>query len=235
MCLALDVSLPLKFIITRIVNLEEEFNEICEMDSNLFISRFLFMQSNSLYEFKDLILKENDFYSKYNISTQVLKNNYTINYLILKNICSHYVNIKEKIKNWSDVIFPNFEDILEFIHSGYAHRYNKIKLFEYQKETSMLTKREIKIYKLLSSLQLSTSEILFIIDKNNIFEKYINTDIKKIIDELRKIGYTQEEIAKLMMFKSYLFNYNIIEFFSLIEEISTNEMCSVKDVIEKFL
>ena len=99
----------------------------------------------------------------------------------------------------------------------------------------MFTKREHKIYKTLKCLQLSDQEVYFIINKNKTLEKYFCSDMKKIMDELRKYGYTQEQIIKLIMKKQHLFNYSIKDFTALVNEVLINEKCLINEAIEKYL
>ena len=103
------------------------------------------------------------------------------------------------------------------------------------KETFMFTKREYKLYKILKSLQLSDSETFYVLNENISLEKYLSQDVKKIILELKKYGYSHEQIYKFLIQKQHLFGYTIKEFLMLIDEISENEKCRINEVIENYL
>ena len=82
---------------------------------------------------------------------------------------------------------------------------------------------------------MSDAEIFLVFNKNKNIGRYICTDLRKNIDVLRKYNYTQEQIIKMLMFKQHLFNYTVVDLTTLIDEITENEKCSVKDVIDYYL
>jgi len=233
-CLKPEITLPLKYILARLLKLEDKFCAICEIDSNLFISRFLFMQKYNFNNYQDILDDENDFYTKYNITSRILKLSYTLDYSSLKNICEFYYKSDGHIKNWGNIIFPSFDKILKFFY-GTVDNNEVCKSYGSLKETFMFTKREYKLYKILKSLQLSDSETFYVLNENISLEKYLSQDVKKIILELKKYGYSHEQIYKFLIQKQHLFGYTIKEFLMLIDEISENEKCRINEVIENYL
>lgn len=234
-CTVPEISIPVKFLIARILSLENEFNKICLMDSNLFISRFLFMQTYGYFEHKDLLENEEYFYNKYNISTQVLKANHKLDYDSLTKLCLYYVNSKDKMKHWTDMVFPKWEDILEYLHSGFDKHLRINENYYLLKENYLFSRRQFDLYLELKTMLMFHEEIVFVLRKNFNLNKFLAIDVKNIVLMLKKYGFSQEQIIKFLMKKTHLFNYSIRDFNILINEICETEKCDEITAIEKFM
>ncbi len=235
LCVTPEISIPLKFIITRMLALEDRFNEVCEMDFNLFISRFLFMQSYGFYDHKDLLETEEFFKEKYHISSRLLLISYKLDYEALSNLCLSYVNMKDEIKHWSDLFFPTYEDILKYSHSGFDKNKKIHTGYIVSRDDLLFTKRMFDVYYALSDLQLNNEEILMIMKKNFSFNKFNGTDVKKLMVEICKYGFTQEQIIKLLINRPQLFNCGLRDFEMLLKEICEHEECDEFTAILKYM
>lgn len=193
------------------------------------------MQAYGFYNHLDLILNEEEFFAKYNISSRVLMLNYNLDYDNLKNICECYVNNKDKIKCWSDIMFPDIYEIIKYFNNDFDFDSLQTKSYINFKENSKFTKLQYDLYRVFKSMGLSIDEIQFVFNKNKAINKFKGVDCLKVVKELRKYGYTKEKIIKLIMSKQYLFNYNINDFVLLIEEISANKNCSTFEAVENYL
>ena len=60
-------------------------------------------------------------------------------------------------------------------------------------------------------------------------------DIKKILTEIAKDGFSQEELVMLLINKPNIFNVNLIEFGVLLNEICEREKCDKFNAILKYM
>lgn len=230
-----EITIPIKFVLSRILSLEDEFSNFAFIDTNLLLSRFLFMQSFGYYTHKDLLLNESKFYEKYNMSSKVLLASYKLTYDAINKICLYYFNLKDKIKYWADIHFPKYEDILEYVYTAFDSHNNTIDSHQLKNKNLNLTKRQFEIYVALKSMQLTDEESLMIINKVKNLNKFSQMNFVKISKFLKKYGFSQEKIIKKLIHNPSCFNYSIVELNDLVSEICEIEKCDEITAIEKFI
>ncbi|MBQ7466861.1 MAG: hypothetical protein IJS74_02180 [Clostridia bacterium] len=231
----LEISLPIKFVIARILGLENYFFDICKMNTRLFLSRFLFMQMSNKFDHVDLLLSEDEFYSKYGISSKMLQLSYKIELPHIENICKYYVSLKEKMLGWTDIVFPSLAQIQEFLlEKNNSQNSNIVNYFEV-KEKYHLTINEYEVYKVLNMLHFNFTEYLLIRKKCNAIKSIVPNTVLKLVEYLRKNGLAYEEILNLIISKPHILTYNIKDFDVLLQEIVEYENCNFSDAIYKFL
>lgn len=235
-CVLPEISLPIKFLIARILKLENRFHEICDIESNLLFSRFLFMQTYGYYEHNDLLLSENEFFNKYHISSKILLLNYKFEIKTLEKLCDYYVKLKNTLPNWSNIVFPTLSKIMNYAYSVNFFSSQKL-TFGYLKyrEENFVSRNKFELFNNLSKLELNVNEIKMIFNKNNMLFSYLKVDAIKTIELLKKYGFSNEKIVLLLINKPTMFNYSIKEFAVLIDNICENENCDAIEAIEKYL
>lgn len=221
-CSAIEMSIPIKFLITRLLRLEADFDKICELETDEFVSRFIFLQSYGYNNYNDLLLSSDQFYNKYHISDNVLKLSYRLDMQGFKSLCNQYFFMKDTMPNWSDFAFPDLDKALNFI-SSIKEPMSDTK-FEYYKlrEKNNLTLGQYLTQTVMTAIHLSLNEATLIMRKNPniIFQNH--QSILKIYSLLKKLGLSQEKILKLFMRKSYILSYSIIDFEQVLEQIASD-------------
>jgi len=235
-CVLPEISLPIKFLIARILKLENRFHEICDLSSNLLFSRFLFMQTYGYFDHCDLLMSENEFYNKYHISNKVLLLNYKFEMKSLEKICDYYIKLKNKLPNWSNIVFPATAKIMNYSYGSNFFSSHKLTFGYYKhKDESFMSKLAFEAMNNLSKLELNLNEIKMIFSKNRMLINFVNVDFVKTIELLKKYGFTNEQIVLFLINKPTIFNYTIRELGSLINDICENEKCNEIEAIEKYL
>ena len=231
----IEVTLPIKFIITRILGLENYFVDICKMNTNLFLSRFLFMQTNNKFNHSDLVLSENDFQRTYNISSKMLLLNYRLSFENIQNICKYYISLKEKLLGWTDIVFPTIKQIQEFIADKYNSQEDCFTNFIKFKEVCFKTKREYDLFKIFNKLHLNFTEYSLVRNKCPSIVFIEPKSLLKIVDILRKNGVSFEDILNLLLSKPHMFTHSIKDFEMILQEIMEYENCDFKEAVNKFM
>ena len=223
--LAPEISIPLKYVICRILGIESYFVDVCEMNTNLFLARFLYMQRYEQFEHKDLLLSEAEFENKYNVSSRILTLNYKIDYQTVENISIYYVSLSEKMPNWHDIVFPNFEQILKYVNSQ-ALENNNLK-YDYCKyrELYNISKSKYELFINLKALHLDENECLFMLNKHPNLVTSDKDNLLKIVEILKKYGLNLEQIVVLLFNSPSIFANSIRDFASIVEEIMERENC----------
>lgn len=226
-----EFTMPLKFIFARILGLESEFERLCETNTRTLLSRFLFMQAKQLYSHEDLILSECEFVKKYNIATKVLKICYPITSSVIKQISAYYVNLKESLPKWTDIVFPEFNDVEKFAHEKYKTNY-EIPNFTSLREKYNTSKREFEIVSILHSLYLGIDECIYLIRMCPMLSNCNPRNIIKVINFLRRFDYSLEEVINLLLKKPSIFAYFVDDFVSLFNETLKMYNCPIKNVVD---
>lgn len=226
-----EISIPLKFIICRILGLDSEFNQVCETDSNLFISRFIFMQQHGNFNHQDLLMSESDFEEKYHISSRILLINYRIDIKTLDNISQYYVSLSDSLPNWRDIIFPEYEELIQYYNSFVGYPTFNDDSYLVLREKYCLTYKQYLVRNVLKSLYLQDCEIKFLQNKN---KNLINSDknnIIKVVELLKKYGLNLEKILVLLLEHPSIFSHSIRDFDAIIKQIIERENCLISQAV----
>ena len=236
-CLAPEISLPINYIITRILKLEQNFDLISIMDTNLFVSRFLFMQSYGFTKYQDLLIKEDEFEKKYHISSKVLKVSYRLDYKTLDNICKYYLNLKGKINNWVDIVFPEYSKIINYMYGTGLEKNQHPRILSYfsVREKENITKTRFMMAEILKNYELNSNEIKMILNKFASLSPFIAYDLNKNILLLKKYGCSQEDIVLLLLNKPSLFAFSVKDFATVLEVATENANVKVEEVLSKLI
>jgi len=210
------ITIPLKFLLARILGLESEFEEICKMDTKTFISRFLFMQGMRKYTHKDLLLSEEDFEAEHHISTKALCASYVVSSKNLKNICEYYISLKERLPKWTDIDFPDISEVENYLKERLDIPHVQIN-YNSLREKYNLTYREYDLIKNLLSLHLGFGESLFIVTKCPYLAHSGYDSLVRSIDIFRKYGYHLEQVIRLLFDRPSIFAHNCIDLDELIK------------------
>lgn len=210
-CMLPEIGMPLRLIITKILGLEKHFQKIAKMDLNLFVSRLLFMQSYNHFDHEDLVLDENEFAIKYNISSKVLLLSYRMDRATLENLISYYINLKDTLPGWLDLVFPNEQDVLDLLSSKFEESMHP----SFFKKTG-LGKNQYELCRVFDAFQMSQGEMSMIMLKNPTLNLYKSTNIIKIAEILRKNGYCKERIMSLFIKSPTLFTFLFKDFDEII-------------------
>lgn len=223
---SLEIALPIKFVLTRILGIENCFVDVCKMNTKLFLARFLFMQTNGYFEHKDLILNETEFFNKYDISSKMLLLNYSIKAENIENICKYYVKLKDTIKGWTDVVLPDSTQFQEFIMEKDNSKeipeimgfYNKINM----------GKSEYEIYNVLSKKHLNFIEFKMILKKCPALKSCNADNISKIFEIIRKNCVLYEDAVKIIVDNPSLFTYPIKDFDYVLRQSENNNLSFIE-------
>ncbi|MBR2909737.1 MAG: hypothetical protein IKC11_05285 [Clostridia bacterium] len=222
-CLSfVEFMLPVKFMLSRILGLENSFSQFEKIKTVDLFQRFMFLQDKNAERFDDLILAEDLFVEKH-LEFIDYKNKNFIEKKALFNICELYFNLKNEISNWKDIPFPALSDIV-----GYINKDLKIEDVIFLSTNNLIEKN----LELLKILCLTQNEIDLIINKNKDILKA--NDFSKIVIQLIKYGYSYDEVSRLLMRKPDLFLYPIFDFILLVDEIQ-NSQNSLFEIIENIL
>jgi len=235
LCGVPEISIPFKFVVARLLGLESRFYEICEMDSNIFLSRFLFMQGCGYFEHNDLLLDENAFYDKYKVTTKTLLLSYVVDLQVLENLSVYYLNKMQGMFVSGDVIFPPLDKIIYYLRNiMYKERkiqpkYTKV----YNKRH--ISKRAFDLMQELKVLHLDDCEVEMIVNKNQMLNKYLGINCVKVVKLLLKYGFSIEKIVYLLYNKLSLFTYSVQDFEMVLQEICEVKQCSVEEAVIKHM
>ena len=220
-CNVPQIALALKFVITRVLRLDSEFSEVCVMDTNLFVARFVFMQTNKIFNHKDLILEQSKFEMKYHISREEL-NSYKLTEQSLKNLCNYYLSLKGKLVGWKDIPFPNFDHILKYLYS-----YTIVP----REEVCQSQIRLKVIGSKMKELGICQQETEMVVKKCPALLFFIN-DCFGVINILKKYMFTNEEIVKLLFNKPSLFCMVARDFEVLLGQIVEDKKCTYQEAVK---
>lgn len=226
-----EISIPLKFIISRILGLDSDFDKVCGVDSNLFISRFIFMQQYGNFEHKDLFMSEQGFEEKYHISSRVLLINYRLDMKTVDNISTYYVSLSDTLPNWRDIVFPEFEELIKFYNSWVGSQQLNDDSYMVLREKYGLTFKQYLIRNSLKSLYLQDCEIKFLQNKNGYLINSEKNNILKIVELLKKYGLNLEKILILLLEHPSIFAHSIRDFDIIIKQIVERENCSISQAV----
>lgn len=229
-CVSHEFSIPLKFVLARILGLESEFEKLCEVDTRTIISRFLFMQSKKIYTHEDLLLSEEEFFKKYHVTSHVLKICYIVSDGDLQKICKYYVDLKGKLPMWSDIVFPEVKDVERFLKEKLCESYS-CPMFEVLHEKYLLSKKQYDVIVTLRSLYLDKDECIYLLSKCNDFATCGAKNIINSVNFFRKQGFSLEEIIHLLLTKPTLFTYFISDLDELYKNTIAFYNCSAKDAV----
>lgn len=230
-CLKQEITIPLKFIFARILGLESEFEQLCNVDTKALISRFLFMQSHNLYSHEDLLLPEKDFFKKYSISTSVLQVCYPVKDNDVKQICNYYLGLSNSLPNWADIVFPEIQDLVKFVKGKYKTKY-LFPSFGFAREKLRISKKQFDLICLLRKLHLGFDECLYLIRICPMLANASPKNVLTTINYLRKQGFSFEESVDLLLRKPTLFTYFIGDFEQVFEGTKRFYKCSAKQAVE---
>lgn len=217
-----QVAMPVKFLIARILGLENEFVDLIKEPLFQILSRFTFLQQNKIYEHKDLLLQSDEFKQKYKSLGYSIAG-YQLDYNVLYNICNFYIGLKDKLVGWKDIQFPALKEVVSFVNNKVF-----VDAFKIQKTTDF-EKNKI----LLNSIKLTDEEISFVINKCS--KSLCSKDFSQIIFQLLKFDYSLEEIINLLFNKPYIFSFSIGDFVLVVDEIMENQKVNPKQAIENLL
>lgn len=229
-CISQEFSIPLKFVLARILGLESEFNKLCEIDTRTLLSRFLFMQSKKIYTHEDLVLSEEEFFKKYHVSSHVLKICYIVSNCDLQKICKYYVDLKGKLPKWSDIVFPEVGDVERFLKEKICQTYS-LPLFEVLHERYLLSEKQYEVLSVLRSLYLDKDECMFLLSKCKALSVCGSKNVINAFHFFRKQGFTFEETVLMLLTKPTLFTYFISDLDELYKNTIDFYNCSGKDAI----
>lgn len=212
-----EISIPLKFVLSRMLGLDSGFEEVCRLSTRTFIARFLFMQESGNFNHQDLLLSDEEFKLKYGISSQALKVNYKTSIFELKSILEYYLSLKGKLPMWSDIVFPEVVEV-----SNYLKEKNSMNVsrgnFDALHTEYLLTKSEYELTNALASLHLECDECLYLIKRCKYLCQNGNYSLLKCIDILKKQGIMLEDIIKLLLLRPSLFTYHVTDFDIVLNE-----------------
>lgn len=226
-----EFTIPLKFVFARILGIESEFERLCLVNTKTFVSRFLFMQAKRIYSHEDLLLEESEFFEKYRISSDVLKICYVISEEKLRTICEYYVNLKGRLPNWTDIVFPRTKDIENFIKEKLRQNVQNVS-FESVREEFNFTRRQHKLLPVFFSLYLDNDECLYLIRKCKSLTGCCSSNIHGIFHFLRKQGFSFESLVKLLLEKPTIFTYFVGDFESMFLQTMKFYHCKPQEAIE---
>ena len=103
------------------------------------------------------------------------------------------------------------------------------------REKKLTTKRLYEVNIILKDLKLTDIEVDFIIKKNSIINRFLSSDARKILLELKKYDFTQEQIIRLIMRKAHLLNYVLRDFEDILKMICEYESCDEKTAIIEYM
>ncbi len=235
LCSVLEMTLPIKFVLARILNLENYFADICKMNTRLFLSRFLFMQISEKFDHADLLISDDEFFEKYNISHRMLMLNYKINKDVINNICKYYASQKDSMLGWTDVVFPSEMQVQDFLLDRECTTEQYFPPYFELREKHNISKSEYNFYKALTRFHLSIPEIKLVLKKCPSLAKCGVNNILSIFELMRKNGVSFEGMLITLLQKPSLFTHAICDFDQLVCEIVDYYDCNFKDALEKYM
>lgn len=231
-CMSPEISIPLKFILARMLCLDSDFEKICSLNTKTFVSRFLYMQDKKIYNHQDLLLSEDDFLKKYSISSKMLRLCYPISSVNIENICKYYLELKERLPKWSDVAFPKVSDIEDYLKEKIKTN-QELPCYCMIKERYNFSKHEYDLVYNLLSFHLDYDECMYLINKCPALARNGNINVRNQIDMLRKYGVSLEDIIRLAFNKPALFTFFIGDFDILVKETVDYYKCDMLEAITK--
>lgn len=230
-CDVLELTFPVKFVLTRVLGLDYEFEKIFSQNFNSFISRFLFMQRHNLLNHKDLLLSDGSFEEKYQISVNKLKEVFNLDNQILSRIYEHYHGMKNSISRWGEISVFEIQRLVSFSHSeDIENMFNGINFCKQNKELS-----KTKLMRVLVRLGFHFSEAQMVINKNKHLASLVDTELLKSIMLLKSYGFSQSQIVELFVKAPSLFCILFVDLARLVEEICSIEKCSEKEAVLKLV
>lgn len=226
-----DVAIKLKFILTRCLGIDDLFNDICKMDTNLFISRFIYMQNIKKFSYRDLILSDDAFKTKYNISSNNIVKAFKPSIKIIKNIYKFYISLNNKLNKWS-FIDLNINETYAYLSNEKLQAFN---CYSNSLASEYISKNMFNKISVLKNLSLSNTEIKFILLKQSVLSSPLCSSLKENILILKKYNLSNEEIIKYLFNKPSLFCYDSGDLEKLIKQVVCLESCTIKEAIEKFI
>lgn len=230
-CICQEFSIPLKFVLARILGLESDFEELCKINTKTLVSRFLFMQSKHVYTHQDLLLSDEEFFKKYNVSSDVLKICYIVTDDDLQKICKYYVDLKDTLPKWTDIVFPDVKDVERFLKEKLRENFS-CPSYDVLREKYQLTKKQYTLLSSFLSLYLDRDECMFLINKCKSLTKCSSKNVLNTVNFLRKQGFAFEHIVQLLIEKPTLFTYFIGDLENVFENVSKFYGCSAKEAVE---
>ena len=214
----LEITLPIKFILTRILSIDNLFIDVCKMNTRLFLARFLFMQTNGHYNHNDLVISEDEFYQKYNISSKMLILNYKIERENIENICNYYVSLKKTLTGWTDVIFPSDKQFQEFIVEKDNTCEENMPTFAELRNNNLIGKRDYEVYKIFNKKHINFGEYKMILKKCPSLKDIDTNNFLKIFEIIRKNGLSYEDCIKAIFKYPHLFTYSVKDFDYILQQ-----------------
>ena len=229
-CMSPEISIPIKFILARILGLESDFEEICAINTRTFVGRFLFMQDNEIFNHHDLLLSEEEFSKKYEISPQLLRVNYSITTENVNAVAEYYLNLKERLPSWTDIVFPEIQTIVDYLREKNTKKSIEFGYFQ-SRDRYNLTLKEYDLMETLITLHLEYDECLYIVKLCPFLAKSGSINLVKSIDVLRKYGLSLEDCVRIILQKPSVFTYFIGDFDELIKENMLHYECQFKEAL----
>jgi len=227
-----NFSLPLKFMFARILNKEDQFEKIYMQDITLFLSKFIYLQTNHCSAYSDLLLDIKEFCQKYGVTERMLTIQNKPTKLMVKKFFTYYQSLNGKKANWTPIKKQDYDFLVNYIN-GKGIIYGDV--VEQKQTLSNIENliEETKDY--LKNLCFSQCEINFLYNKNPNLFIYNETNIKNMVIYLNKNGYSIDKINQLLISIPSLFTYNIKDFVLLVEQIMEEEECEFNQAIEILL
>lgn len=230
-CMCQEFGIPLKFVFARILGLESEFDELCKINTKTLVSRFLFMQSKHIFEHKDLLLSEEKFFEKYKVSSDVLKICYIVTDDDLQKICKYYVDLKDSLPKWSDIVFPEVKDVERFLKEKPRENFS-CSSYDILREKYLISKKTYSLMSSFFSLYLDRDECMFLLNKCKDLSKCSSKNVLNTVNFLRKQGFAFEQIVQLLLLKPTLFTFFIGDLENLFDNVSKFYGCAAKDAVD---